>query len=195
MDDILVFSKNQEEHIKHVNKIMEKLEEHKLSLKPEKCFFDKREIDFLGLIIGQNTIRMDPAKVEAIRNWPTLKTKREVQQFLGFVNFYQRFVQSFAKIAKPLTKLTGNMLWEWNEAQEQSFKRLQRQVAEEVTLRIPDDEGQFRIETDASEFATRAILSQQDRAGIWKPVAFISQSLNETEWNYEIYDKEMLAVM
>ena len=83
----------------------------------------------------------------------------------------------------------GNLL------QQESFERLQKQIAEEVTLRIPDDEGQFRIETDASEFATRAILSQQDKAGMWKPVAFISQSLNETERNYEIYDKEMLAVM
>ena len=195
MDDILVFSKNPEEHVRHINKILEKLEEHKLSLKPEKCLFDKHEIDFLGLIISPNTIRMDPAKVEAIRNWPTPKSKREVQQFLGFVNFYRRFMQSFAKIAKLLTKLMGNLLWEWTPEQQEVFKGLQTQIAEEVTLRILDDEGQFRIETDASEYTTGAILSQQSQAGTWKPVAFISQSLNETEQNYEIYDKEMLAVM
>ena len=87
MDDILVFSNSQEEHTQHVKQILEKLERHKLSLKLEKCLFDKREIDFLGLIIRQNMIKMDPAKVEAIRNWPTPEKKRDIQQFLGFVNF------------------------------------------------------------------------------------------------------------
>ena len=195
MDNILVFSNNQEEHTRHVNQILEKLEKHKLLLKPEKCLFDKKEIDFLGLIIGQNTIKMDPAKVEAIRNWPTPEKKRDIQQFLGFVNFYRWFVQSFAKIAKPLTKLTGNQPWEWMRDQETAFKQLKEQIAEEVVLRIPDEEGQFQIETDASEFTTGAILSQQDKTGLWQPVAFLSQSLNETERNYKIYDKEMLAVM
>ena len=99
MDDILVFSKDEKEHETHVQRILAKLREHKLSLKPEKCWFSKKEIDFLGLIISEDSIKMDPGKVRAIKEWPIPTTKRELQQFLGFVNFYQQFVESYAKIA------------------------------------------------------------------------------------------------
>ena len=88
MDNILVFSKNEEDHKKHVGRILQKLREHKLLLKPEKCWFSKKEIEFLGLIISEDSIMMDKGKVEAIRNWPEPKNKKELQQFLGFVNFY-----------------------------------------------------------------------------------------------------------
>jgi hypothetical protein len=115
MDDILVFSKDKTEHQEQVKRILEKLRQHQLSLKAEKCYFEKEEIEFLGLIISEKGIRMDPHKVKAITDWPTPTTKRELQQFLGFVNFYRRFVKGFAKIAKPLTKLTGKTDWSWTE--------------------------------------------------------------------------------
>ena len=195
MDDILVFSKNQQQHEKHVSRILTKLREHKLSLKPEKCWFNKKEIEFLGLIISENSIKMDKGKVKAILEWPTPTCKREIQQFLGFVNFYRRFVEGFAKIAKALTKLTGKEEWEWGVEQELAFEGLKNQIALEVTLAIPNNEGQYRIEIDASDFTMGGILSQQQPDGTWRPVAFISKSLNEAERNYEIYDKEMLAMM
>ena len=88
MDNILVFSKNKTKHQKQVKRILEKLRQHQLSLKAEKCYFEKEEIEFLGLIITETGIQMDPHKVKAIQEWPTPKTKRELQQFLGFVNFY-----------------------------------------------------------------------------------------------------------
>ena len=121
--------------------------------------------------------------------------KKELQQFLGFVNFYQWFIEGFAKIAKPLTKLTGKEEWSWKEEQRNAFQGLKQQIAKKITLAIPADDGQFHIEVDASDFAMGGILSQQQKDETWQPVAFISKSLNSAEQNYEIYDKEMLTIM
>ena len=195
MDDILVFSKDKIKHQKQVKRILEKLRQHQLLLKAEKCYFEKEEIEFLGLIITETGIQMDPHKVKAIEEWPTPKTKRELQQFLGFINFYRRFIKGFAKIAKPLTKLTGNNDWNWTEIQQTAFEGLKKEVTSERTLIIPQPGKPFRMETDASDFAVAAILSQEDNEGRWRLVAFMSKSLNDAERNYEIYDKEMLAMM
>ena len=138
---------------------------------------------------------MDPHKVKAITEWPVPTTKKELQQFLGFVNFYRRFVKGFAKIAKPLTKLTGNNEWKWTELKQVAFEELKEEITSERTLVIPKLGKPFRMETDASDFAVTAILSQEDDEGIWRPVAFMSKSLNDSKRNYEIYDKEMLAMM
>ena len=175
MDDILVFSKNRMEHQKQVERILEKLHQHQLSLKAEKCYFKKEEIEFLGLIITETGIRMDPHKVKAIQEWPTPKTKRKLQQFLGFINFYRRFF-GFAKIAKPLTKLTGNNNWNWTEIQQTAFEELKKEVTSERTLIIPQPGKPFRMEMDASNFAVAAILSQEDNEGRWRLVAFMSKT-------------------
>ena len=167
MDDILVFTKDKEEHQEQVKRILEKLRKHQLSLKAEKCYFKKMEIKFLGLIITETGIQMDPHKVKAIREWPTPKTKRELQQFLGFVNFYQRFIKGFTKIAKPLTKLTGNNEWNWTEIQQNAFQELKIEVTSEKILIIPQQGKPFRMETDASNFAVAAILSQEENGGQW----------------------------
>ncbi|KAF8663356.1 hypothetical protein AX14_006995, partial [Amanita brunnescens Koide BX004] len=138
---------------------------------------------------------MDPGKVKAVTDWPVPKTKKELQQFLGFVNFYRRFVKGFTGIAKPLTKLMGKEAWNWTQFQQEAFQKLKDEITSERTLMIPKPGRPFRMETDASDFAIAAILSQLDEDGIWKPIAFMSKSLNEAERNYEIYDKEMIAVM
>jgi len=164
-------------------------------LKADKCWFDQKTVEFLGLMISHDSIKMDKAKVRAILDWPRPKNKRELQQFLGFVNFYRRFVRGFAKIAKALTKLTGKEEWMWTVLQEEAFVGLKMRIGEEVVLAIPADEGKYRVETDASDFAMGAVLSQQQKDGTWRPVAFISKSLNPAERNYEVYDKELLAVM
>ena len=122
-------------------------------------------------------------------------SKRELQQFLGFVNFYQCFVQRFAKIAKPLTKLMGKNEWIWTELQQMAFEGLKKEITSERTLIIPQPNKPFQMETDALDFAIATILSKEDKKGIWRLVALISKSLNDVERNYEIYDKEMLAIM
>ncbi|KAF8708950.1 hypothetical protein AX14_013484 [Amanita brunnescens Koide BX004] len=133
---------------------------------------------------------MDPGKVKVVMDWPTPQTKRELQQFLRFVNFYQRFMKGFAGIAKPLTKLTGKEAWNWTQFQQEAFQKLKDEITLEWVLMIPKPGQPFRMETNTSDFAIAAILSQLDEDRIWKPIAFMSKSLNEAERNYEIYDKE-----
>ena len=108
LDDILIFSNDLKEHHRRTRHVLQKLREHKLYLKPEKCEFDKLETEYLGMIISQGTIAMDPVKVEGVVSWPTPQSKMDVQSFLGFCNFYRRFIKGFAEITHPLHPLTGN---------------------------------------------------------------------------------------
>ena len=123
---------------------------------------------------------MDPKKVEAITKWLNPKNKKELQQFLGFANFYHWFIEGYSKVVKPLTKLTGNKMWKWNKEQQDTFDELKRLVCTNPILIIPLDDAPFRMEVDASDYAIGGILSQKvdDK---WCPVAYMSQALSETE--------------
>jgi hypothetical protein len=146
------------------------------------------------VIVGNGQVRMDPKKVAVIRDWTIPKTKKDVQAFLGFCNFYRRFIKDFGKIAKPMTLLTGNAEFNWGVPQQLAYEALKTAVAEEAVLWIPHDTGMFRVEADASRYAMGAVLSQVID-GKWRLIVFMSKSFNEAERNYEIYDKEMLAIM
>ncbi len=174
--------------------VLQRLHENKLFLKAEKCEFEVLETEYLGVIISEHSVRMDPVKIAGIAEWPTLTKKRELQSFLGFTNFYQKFIKNYSKVVKVLTQLTGLTAWTWGKPQEDAFKELKCQMAEDVILAIPNDDDPFRVEADASKGAVGAVLSQQQN-GVWRPVAFMSKSLSVTEHNYEIYDKELLAIM
>ncbi|SJL18610.1 uncharacterized protein ARMOST_22207 [Armillaria ostoyae] len=137
---------------------------------------------------------MDPVKLAGIAEWPTPTKKKELQSFLGFTNFYRKFIRNYSKIICPLTQLTSNAEWTWGAAQNQAFQQLKKQMAEDVILAIPNGTGRFRVEADASNSAIGAVLSQEQE-GRWRPVAFMSKALTATERNYEIYDKELLAIM
>jgi len=106
LDDILIFTRTEEEHAKAIRRVLQVLQEHKLFLHPEKCEFCKERIEYLGLVISENKVSMDPVKVAGVQEWPTLENKTDVQAFLGFVNFYQRFIQDFSTKARPLFNLT-----------------------------------------------------------------------------------------
>ncbi|OBZ69861.1 Transposon Tf2-8 polyprotein [Grifola frondosa] len=135
-------------------------------------------------------------KVEGVLDWPAPKTVKEVQAFLGFANFYRRFIQSFADVSKPLNVLTRKgFKWQWGQEQQHAFETLKRAFTSAPILKLPDLDQSFRLETDASDFATGAVLEQRDEEGAWYPVAFYSKGLNEHERNYEIYDKELLAII
>jgi len=195
MDDVLIFTETLEEHRRIVEKVLAKFSDNQLFLNPDKCTFEANEIEYLGLIVSQNQVWMDPVKVEAVREWPAPKNKKEVQQFLGFVNFYRRFIEGYSRIAKPLTELTGNSEWRWEQRQADAFNDIRSRVSSAPILVMPYDEGKYRVEADSSDYAMGAILSQEQTDGKWRPVAFLSKTLSETERNYQIYDKEMLAVM
>lgn len=159
--------------------------------------FEKDCIEYLGMIISHGHVEMDPAKLTGVTDWPRPEKVKQVQAFLGFANFYRRFIQDFAKHAKPLTILTQKeQPWIWTDAQEQAFQSLKQAFTSAPILRIPDDVNPFRLECDSSDFATGAVLSQLDpNDNMYHPVAFYSKSLNVHERNYEIYDKELLAII
>lgn len=194
IDDILIFTETMEEHVWIVTRVLEILQQNQLYLKPEKCKFHQLKVAFLGLVISQGHIEMDPVKVAGVAKWPLPTKKKEVQSFLGFVNFYRRFIKDFARIAKPLHELTGKKEWEWGVEQEQSFRALQTALTTAPLLRMPVNDSKFLVEADSSDYATGAVLSQE-HDGKWHPVAFMLKALTEEEQNYEIYDKELLAVV
>ncbi len=132
------------------------------------------------MIISEDSICMDPIKVMGIVEWLTPMKKRELQLFLGFMNFYWKFIKNYSKVIRPLTQLTRNAKWTWGKAQDQAFQELKRCMAENVVLAIPTNTDPFRVEANASEGAVSAVLSQQQK-GIWQPVAFMSKALTATE--------------
>ncbi|SJL06532.1 uncharacterized protein ARMOST_09873 [Armillaria ostoyae] len=194
LDDILIFTKDLDKHRRIVRRVLQKLRENKLFLKAEKCEFEVLETEYLGVIISEGQVRMDPVKLAGIAEWPTPMKKKELQSFLGFTNFYRKFIKNYSKVVRALTQLTGNAEWTWGAAQNQAFQQLKKQMAEDVILAIPNGTGRFRVEADASNGAIGAVLSQEQE-GKWRPVAFMSKALTATEHNYEIYDKELLAIM
>jgi hypothetical protein len=196
IDDILIFTKTIEEHRRITRLVLDRLRQHKLFLRPDKCEFEKTRVEYLRLIISEGQAEMDPVKVAGVAEWPTPKNKKEVQQFLGFVNFYRRFVKDFSHHARPLFDLTGCAEWNWGSEQQTAFDELRRRITSTPILSFAQDDKPFRLEADSSDYATGAVLSQQtDSDGKWHPVAFYSKSLNAVERNYEIHDKEMLAII
>ena len=194
LDDILIFSTSLDEHRTLVARVLQKLRQNKLYLKPEKCEFEKETVDYLGMVVGGGEVRMEEKKVEAIREWSTPSRKKELQRFLGFVNFYRKFVKDFSMIARPLHELTGNSPWEWLPRHQAAFDTLKTAISDATILHTPHDTGKFKVEADSSDFAVGGTLSQLQE-GRWKPIAFLSKSLSPAERNYEIYDKELLAII
>lgn len=177
-----------------IREVLTILQENQLYLKSEKCEFEQSEVEYLGLIVRKGEITMDPVKIRGVTEWPTPKNKKDVQAFLGFVNFYRRFIARFAKIAHALHRLTGNVVWKWEKKEEMAFMELKAAVTSAPVLALPTDVGAYRVECDSSDFATGAVLLQlQDSK--WRPLGFLSKSLSNVERNYKIHDKELLAVM
>jgi hypothetical protein len=195
LDDILVFSKNEEEHINHVRLVLEKLRTAGLYSKLEKCVFHQPQVEFLGYIISGEGLSMDPKKIRTVTEWKKPATVRDVQCFLGFANFYRIFIRNYSKIAAPLTRLTRKDKLEWNAETNQAFETLKKAFATAPILTHPDFQKSFFLETDASDFALGAILSQPNKDGRLHPVTFHSRKFIAAEINYEIHDKELLAIV
>ena len=196
IDDLLIYSKNLKEHKDHVKKVLNRLREAGLQASILKCEFHVQRTKYLGFIISTNGIEVDPEKIEIIQNWTTPTTVKGVQSFLGFCNFYRRFVKGYSRISKPLHRLTRkDQPFEWNHACQEAFEKLKRSLIEAPVLRHYDPNRETRVETDASDGTIAGVLSQLCEDGCWHPVAFYSASMNGAEKNYEIHDKEMLAII
>jgi hypothetical protein len=200
LDDILIYSNTLEEHKKQVYKVLKALSDAGLHLKPEKCHFHKQEVKYLGFIVGTKGVRMDPDKVSCVRDWQTPGNVTDVQCFLGFANFYRRFIRDYSKVVSPLTSLTKKeggkyVPFVWGPAQQKAFEDLKKAFTTAPILRHFDYDREIVVETDASDYVSAGVLSQYDDEGILHPVAFYSKKHSPAECNYEIYDKELLAIV
>ena len=196
IDDILVYSDNLKDHRNHVKAVLQALIDAGLQLDIKKCEFEVQEVTYLGLIISTTGVRMNPSKVECITNWEPCSNVKDVQAFLGFANFYRRFIKNFSRIVSPLVQLTKKAhVWDWSARCTASFKALKAAFTSAPTLRHFDPEREVWVETDASDYVSSGILSQKDDQGILHPVAFMSKKYDPAECNYEIYDKELLAIV
>jgi hypothetical protein len=196
LDDILIFSRSLEEHKRHVRLVLERLRANGLFTKPEKCSFHQDETEYLGYIVSPNGVKMDPKKVTAIIDWPEPSSVHDLQVFLGFANYYRRFVKNYSKITTPLTRLLQkDRKFVFNDSPRQAFKQLKTAFTTAPILAHYQPDRPSTIETDASDFAIAAVISQPDSNNILHPVAFYSRKLTPPELNYEIHDKEMLAII
>lgn len=196
LDDILIFSTCLEDHMHHVRTVLQRLLENSLFVKAEKCEFHTQSVAFLGYIVAQGRLEMDPAKVEAVKSWPVPDTRKQLQRFLGFANFYRRFIRNYSSIAAPLTMLTSpKSPFRWSHAADTAFQTLKNRFSSAPILQVPDIERQFVVEVDASDVGVGAVLSQ--RAAVDQklhPCAFFSRRLLPAERNYDIGNRELLAV-
>ncbi|ESK82457.1 reverse transcriptase-rnase h-integrase [Moniliophthora roreri MCA 2997] len=195
MDDILLFSKNQTEHREWTERLMCCLKKHDLFLKLEKCEFDVTEVIFLGMVIRPSYIAMDLVKLAGIADWEPPQTVKGVRMFLGFGNFYRKFIGKYTHLTRLLNDLLQkNRKFEWTKQCQIAFNLLKAKFLSEPILVMPDVDKPFVIEADASKWATDAVLRQKGTDGEWHPCGYLSKSLSPTEWNYEIYDCKLLAI-
>lgn len=195
LDDILVYSDDPAEHTKHVREVLRRLRKHGLYARPDKCRFSSDSVEYLGFILSKDGLKMDPTKVQSIRDWPEPRKIKDIQSFLGFANFYRRFISDYSDIVVPLTRLTRKGTpWNFDDAARKSFEALKSAFtsAPVLTHWVPD--RQIVVETDASDYALGAIISIQTDSGEIHPVAFHSRTFSAPELNYDTHDKELLAI-
>ena len=153
-------------------------------------------VGFLEVIIGEDRVRMEKEKVQGVIEWPVPKDMKDVQKFLGLANYYRQFVKDFTKIAKPLYEMTRKEnKWSWGEKQQKVFEELKKRFTTEPVLVTLDLDKEMRMEADTLDFAIKGVLSMKCEDERWRPVAYISKLLNKAERNYEIHNKEMLAII
>ena len=191
LDDIVVYSESMEEHWGHLREVLDRLREHKLYVKQEKCEFGLEEISFLGHRIGHGEVRMEESKVKAVVEWPTPTRVTELRSFLGLANYYRKFIHGYSHVVSPLTDLLRkNQSWAWSEPCQAAFDKLKVAISSEPILKLPDFSQPFEVVTDASDKAVGGVLQQGGH-----PIAFESWKLKDAETRYSTHEKEMLAVV
>ena len=195
LDDIIVFSETPEQHLERLITVLGRLSSAGLKLKPDKCAFFQKSISFLGHVVSEKGIQTDPKKIVAVQEWPIPKSVRDVRASLGLASYYRRFVPGFASIAGPLhSLLVKGKKFVWNAETQESFNRLKLALISSPMLAMPIDDGEFVLDTDASDFAIGAVLSQK-QGGDERVIAYASRRLDRRERNYCITQKELLAVV
>ncbi|GJW78293.1 putative reverse transcriptase domain-containing protein [Tanacetum coccineum] len=191
IDDILIYSKSKQEHEEHLKIILELLKKEELYAKFSKCEFWIPKVQFLGHVIDNKGIHVDPAKIESVKDWASPKTPTEIRQFLGLAGYYRRFIEGFSKIAKPMTKLTQKKVkFEWGDKQEAAFQLLKQKLCTAPILALPEGSEDFIVYCDASKKGLGAVLMQRE-----KVISYASRQLKIHEKNYTTHDLELGAVV
>ena len=196
LDDILVFSRSWREHLHQLDAVLLSLEQESLFCNPVKCQFGLYEVKFLGHVVSGSRLSPDPDKLEAVAKWPVPRTVTDVRRFLGFTNFFRRFIEDYSAMSRSLERLTGKQTkFTWSTEQQEGFNKLRQALLKAPVLMIADVHRPFRVVSDASDTAIGAVLLQQDDAGEWHPVAYTSRRFRPEESNYTIMERETLAAI
>ena len=199
LDDILIFSRPGQDHDNMVKQVFERLRTARLFTNAKKCEFDKSSVEYLGFIISSRGVQMNPKKLDTITNWPIPKTVKQIQSFLGFTNFYRRFIHHYADLAIPLNSLTAKKCKEsftgLTDAAKQAFEQLKLAFTTAPVLQHFNPTLPLTLITDASDYAFASILLQPDIKNLLHPVAYYSRKFTPAEINYEIHDKELLVIV
>ncbi|WVZ57930.1 hypothetical protein U9M48_008258 [Paspalum notatum var. saurae] len=191
IDDILIYSKTEEEHEEHLRLVLQKLREHKLYAKFSKCDFWIEEVKFLGHVISNGGIVVDQSKVSEVQNWKIPEDVKGIRSFLGLAGYYRRFIEGFSKIAKPMTALLEkNIKFQWTSACQKAFEELKKRLTTTPVLTFPDMHKPFSVYCDASRLGLGCVLMQEG-----KVIAYASRQLRDHEKNYSTHDLELAAVV
>ncbi|KAF8831748.1 hypothetical protein HHX47_DHR1001045 [Lentinula edodes] len=195
LDDILIYSDTPEEHREHVKEVLRRLRKHRLYANPEKCEFNMDTVEYLGYILSPDGLTMSKEKVQTVLEWPVPRKVKDIQSFLGFANFYRRFIYNYSDIVVPMTRLTRKGApWIWDSSCQEAFENLKIAFTSAPILAHWEPNRPLIVETDASDYAIAAILSIQYADGEIHPLAFLSRTLHAAELNYDTHDKELLAI-
>ncbi|GJP56686.1 hypothetical protein CLOM_g15741 [Closterium sp. NIES-68] len=195
LDDILIYSRSREQHLKDLDAVFTLLHKNRLITKGSKCDFLKQELEFLGHVVSTEGVKIDPRKIKTIQEWKPPTNLKELQSFLGFVNYVRRFIPNMAGLSAPLTdRLKDHDCFWWGEKQQAAFDQLKIALTSPPVLRISDPNRPYEVVTDASDIAIGAVLLQDFGDGL-QPVAYESRKLQGAEKNYTVHDKEMLAIV
>jgi hypothetical protein len=193
LDDILIFNRTWEEHMQHIQQVLGTLRKQKIYANLEKFYFGMNKVQYLGYIVDEHGVHVDPVKIQVICECLVPTTLTEIQSFLGFANLYRRLVLGFSHIAWALSQVTkggGKAKFAWGQAQKQAFDDLKHHLCSALVLSLPDLQKLFEIETAASGYAIGAVLTQHGH-----PLAYHSETLSDTILKYPTYDKEMYSIV
>ena len=206
IDDVIIFGRTYEEHLHNLNLVLERIRKANLKLAPNKCSFFQRRVKFLGHIVSEDGVEVDPEKTEKVTTWPTPTSPEDVRRFLGLAGYYRRFIKNFSQISRPLTNLMPvpsgkkrqkkqkrNHEWHWGEEEEQAFNKLKELLTTAPVLSYPDSDLPYELHTDASSIGLGAVLYQENH-GEKKVICYASRGLTKAEKNYPAHKLEFLAL-
>jgi hypothetical protein len=191
IDDILIYSKTEEDHVDHLRVVLQRLRDHRLYAKFSKCEFWLNSVKFLGYTISSKGISIDPTKVQEVMDWKPTTSVHQIRSFLGLAGYYQRFIPDFSKIAKPMTELLKKEVkFHWDDKCEKTFHTLRKLLTTALVLAQPDNTEPFDVYCDASGTGLGCVLMQNNRV-----IAYASRTLRNHEQNYPTHDLELAAVI